>query len=190
MFNNIIFPDEEVNCFWASTYMFMSAPKIKFMTNLIQYHDLIIVSLLCLVQGNHILATLWKNQKAAFLDLFYEKRVHTISNIKVKPEPSLYRSVDRVSINFCYKTIIKKVSDTRIIPKYKFELKKFEDVHDYVGNIKSFIGEYNVHLLMLTTLSRTKKCYFNFYRSAWHGDKLWAFGDKYKWFPQNGCYYQ
>ncbi|KAK1360146.1 hypothetical protein POM88_044620 [Heracleum sosnowskyi] len=95
-----------------------------------------------------MLATLRNNQKDAFLNLFSDQGVYKISNIKVVPGHALYRSVDQeLSINFYYKTRIDKVLDTRIIPRYKFELKEFEEMKDYVNNVKSFTGEFE-HLLI------------------------------------------
>lgn len=95
-----------------------------------------------------------------------EQAVYTVSNIKI---------VDRdLSINFYYKTKIEKVPDTGIIPKYKFELKEFEDVHNYVGNVKSFIGKNYVHLLLIIRLKRLINVNFNSYRCHRNGDKLWA----------------
>ncbi|KAK1386702.1 hypothetical protein POM88_014880 [Heracleum sosnowskyi] len=91
-------------------------------------------------EGNHMLAALRNNQKDAFLNLLSDQGVYKISNIKVVPRPALYRSVDQeMAINFYYKTRIDKVPDTGIIPRYKFELKEFEEMKDYVNNVKTFI---------------------------------------------------
>lgn len=68
--------------------------------------------------------------------------MYTITNFKVVPEPQSYRAVDReLAINFYYKTVIKEILDKEVIPRYKFELKPFENVSKLVGEVKSLIGK-------------------------------------------------
>ena len=71
-----------------------------------------------------------------------EQSVYDISNFKIVPGPSTYRSVDMdMAINFFYKTIIEETEDNQTIPHYKFELQPFDKVQGLVGQTKNLIGK-------------------------------------------------
>nr|XP_017227896.1 PREDICTED: replication protein A 70 kDa DNA-binding subunit D-like [Daucus carota subsp. sativus] len=71
-----------------------------------------------------------------------EQSVYDISNFKIVPGPSTYRSVDMdMAINFFYKTTIQEAEDNNSIPHYKFELQPFHRVKDLVGRVKNLIGK-------------------------------------------------
>lgn len=104
-------------------------------------------------KDDHILAIVSNNQGHKFVPLLKEQGIYRISNFKIIPGPSLYRSVDReLAISFFHKTTIERRSDTDRIPRYKFELQIFDKVKNLVGQVKCLIGqclniEYLFHLL-------------------------------------------
>ncbi|KAL1803163.1 hypothetical protein ACET3Z_031810 [Daucus carota] len=102
-------------------------------------------------KGDHILAVIRNNQKSIYLPQLKEQSVYTITNFKVVPGPQSYRAVDReLAINFHYKTVIKEILDKEVIPRYKFELKPFENVSNLVGEVKSLIDVIG----MITTVGK------------------------------------
>ncbi|XP_074380010.1 replication factor A protein 1 isoform X1 [Apium graveolens] len=98
-----------------------------------------------LIGSNHnLLARLcrWKhnNQKDIYLPLLCEGEVYSISNVKIVPGPALYRSVNRdLAINFYYKTKIQKMTQPHTVPRYKFELKEFGEIPNFVADVRCFI---------------------------------------------------
>ncbi|KAL1818436.1 hypothetical protein ACET3Z_013305 [Daucus carota] len=83
-----------------------------------------------------------------------EQSVYDISNFKIVPGPSTYRSVDMdMAINFFYKTTIQEAEDNNSIPHYKFELQPFHRVKDLVGRVKNLIDVIG----MVTTIGRLEK---------------------------------
>ncbi|KAL1826128.1 hypothetical protein ACET3Z_012906 [Daucus carota] len=92
-------------------------------------------------QGDHILAIIRNNQRTLIMPQLKEQSVYDISNFKIVPGPSTYRSVDMdMAINFFYKTTIQEAEDNNTIPHYKFELQPFHRVKDLVGRVKNLIA--------------------------------------------------
>ncbi|KAL1823138.1 hypothetical protein ACET3Z_009916 [Daucus carota] len=109
-------------------------------------------------QGDHILAIIRNNQRTLIMPQLKEQSVYDISNFKIVPGPSTYRSVDMdMAINFFYKTTIQEAEDNNSIPHYKFELQPFHRVKDLVGRVKNLIGllsTSNKHLLDMLSYAR------------------------------------
>ncbi|WOG95295.1 hypothetical protein DCAR_0414607 [Daucus carota subsp. sativus] len=105
-------------------------------------------------QGGHILAIIRNNQRTLIMPQLKEQSVYDISNFKIVPGPSTYRSVDMdMAINFFYKTTIQEAEDNNSIPHYKFELQPFHRVKDLVGRVKNLIDVIG----MVTTIGRLEK---------------------------------
>ena len=88
------------------------------------------------------MAIIRNNQRTLIMPQLKEQSVYDISNFKIVPGPSTYRSVDMdMAINFFYKTTIQEAEDNNSIPHYKFELQPFHRVKDLVGRVKNLIGK-------------------------------------------------
>lgn len=138
------------------------------------------------------MAMIRNNQKDIFKSILTENGVYSISNIKLIPGPKLYRSVDRdLAINFFYKTKIEKKPDTCVIPRYKFELKSFDDVNSLVNDVRSLIGKRcYIHALHTDYLFLFIHMIMCIIRCHWHGQQLWTAREKIKWCGQSRCRHQ
>lgn len=73
-----------------------------------------------------------------------EGDIYNISDFKVVPSPKSYRAVDTyLSLAFYYKTKVVRAEDTYDIPRFKFELTKYEDILALLWDTKKFIGMYD-----------------------------------------------
>ncbi|KAK1388646.1 hypothetical protein POM88_016824 [Heracleum sosnowskyi] len=91
-------------------------------------------------KNDHILALVRNNQKAMILPRLKENEVYSITNFKVVPGPTQYKTANNAhAINFYYKTKIEKQADNETIPRYRFELKHFDAVSHLVGNLELLI---------------------------------------------------
>ncbi|KAK1396106.1 hypothetical protein POM88_005969 [Heracleum sosnowskyi] len=91
-------------------------------------------------KNDHILALVRNNQKAMILPQLKENEVYSITNFKVVPGPTQYKTANNAhAINFYYKIKIEKQADNETIPRYRFELKHFDVVSHLVGNLELLI---------------------------------------------------
>ncbi|XP_074327637.1 uncharacterized protein LOC141665553 [Apium graveolens] len=80
-------------------------------------------------EENQIMLTIWNNQKADYFPLLKEGSVYNISDFKIVSNPKEYRVVDaELALNFYHNTRVLPIEDTGRIPRFKFNITKFEDV--------------------------------------------------------------
>lgn len=70
-----------------------------------------------------------EHPETRLLSLLKEGGIYNISDFKVVPNPKTYRVVNTdLSLEFYYKTEVVLAEDTNDIPRFKFELTKYEDI--------------------------------------------------------------